>query len=164
MAKAKENEHLNSLVKFLSENSIAELEQEKKGKKFSIKIKHFAREATKKEEISTKETAKKPEIKPEAKTEIQETYILTSQHVGYFHILRQEKDNIEPFAKVGDKVHLEDILGIIDCMKGQVQHEIRLADYKDFKSEYGIIEKIYVENGMPVEYGKPLFEIKSLKE
>ena len=54
------------------------------------------------------------------------------------------------FVKVGDKVSKGDTLCIIEAMK--IMNEIEAE--KD-----GIIKSILVENGQPVEYDQPLFEI-----
>ena len=55
-----------------------------------------------------------------------------------------------PFVSVGDKVHKGQVLCVIEAMK--LMNEIE-SDYN------GKIEKILVEDGQPVEYGTPLFEI-----
>lgn len=155
--------NVEGIVGILAKNGMAEFEHEEKGKKLSIKIKCSAKPKEVHEEIkSEKET--KPKIEA-TKEKIQESYILKSQYVGYFHILREKEDeSVKPFVKISDKVGLEDTLGILECMKGQIQHEIKLKDYQDFQADYGIIEKILAENGMPVDYGKPLFEIGAVKE
>ena len=54
------------------------------------------------------------------------------------------------FVKVGDKVSKGDTLCIIEAMK--IMNEIEAE--KD-----GIIKSVLVENGQPVEYDQPLFEI-----
>lgn len=158
------DEDLNEIVGILAKNGIAEFEQEESGKKFSVKIKCKTQKPKEvHEEIKIEKVEQKPieEKVQEQIPKISETYILKSQYVGYFHILRKKEDeSIEPFVKIGDKIGLEDTLGVLECMKGQVQHEIKLQDYKDFQADYGIIEKILEENGMPVDYGKPLFKIK----
>lgn len=157
------DEGFNEIVGILAGNGIAEFEHEEKGKKLSIKIKCSAKPKEVHEEIKTEK-----ETKPETESiegKIRESYILKSQHVGYFHILGEKEDeSIEPFVKIMDKVGLEDTLGILEYMRGQVQHEIKLRDYQDFQADYGIIEKILTENGMPVEYGQPLMEIKPCSE
>ena len=51
---------------------------------------------------------------------------------------------------MGDKIKKGQTIGIIEAMK--LMNEIE-SDYN------GKIEKILVEDGQPVEYGTPLFEI-----
>jgi len=55
------------------------------------------------------------------------------------------------FVKVGDEVKAETVICIIEAMK--VMNEIK-AECS------GVIRKILIENGMPVEYGQPLFAIE----
>ena len=56
-----------------------------------------------------------------------------------------------PFIKPGDHVTAGQVLCIVEAMKlmNEIQAEIS-----------GTIEKIYVENGQPVEYGQPLFGVR----
>jgi biotin carboxyl carrier protein len=53
---------------------------------------------------------------------------------------------------VGDPVKLNQTLSIIEAMK--LMNEIE-------SDTEGIVEKILVENGSPVEYGQKLFAIKT---
>ena len=56
----------------------------------------------------------------------------------------------DPFVKEGDSVSEGDTLCIIEAMK--IMNEIEAE-------QNGIITKILVENGKPVEYNQPLFAI-----
>ena len=56
----------------------------------------------------------------------------------------------EPFVKEGDTVEENQIVCIVEAMK--LMNEIS-AKFT------GIIEKVLVENGQPVEFGQPLFVI-----
>lgn len=58
----------------------------------------------------------------------------------------------EPFAQVGDRVGDDDVICIIEAMK--VMNEIK-AECS------GEIVEMLVENGEPVEYGQPLFLVKT---
>ena len=55
------------------------------------------------------------------------------------------------FVNQGSRVEPETVVCIIEAMKlmNEIQAEVS-----------GPIEKIYVENGQPVEYGQPLFGVK----
>ncbi|HEV2764864.1 MAG TPA: biotin/lipoyl-containing protein, partial [Pyrinomonadaceae bacterium] len=57
----------------------------------------------------------------------------------------------EPFVRSGSHVEPDSIVCIIEAMKlmNEIQAEVS-----------GTVEKIFVENGQPVEYGQPLFGIK----
>ena len=56
-----------------------------------------------------------------------------------------------PFVRVGERVKPGTVLCIIEAMK--LMNEIK-AEVS------GTVEKIYVENAQPVEYGQPLFGIR----
>jgi acetyl-CoA carboxylase biotin carboxyl carrier protein len=78
-----------------------------------------------------------------------ELYTLTSPIVGTFY--RASSPTAEPFVKVGSPVEAETVVCIVEAMK--LMNEI-LAETA------GVVEKIYVENGTPVEFGQPLFGIR----
>ncbi|MBP7131384.1 MAG: acetyl-CoA carboxylase biotin carboxyl carrier protein [Aquabacterium sp.] len=76
-------------------------------------------------------------------------HVVTSPMVGTFY--RASSPGAKSFAEVGDVVKEGQAVCIIEAMK--IMNEIE-AD-KD-----GVISKILVENGQPVEYGQPLFVIE----
>lgn len=78
-----------------------------------------------------------------------ELFTLTSPIVGTFY--RASSPTTEPFVKVGSHVGAESVVCIVEAMK--LMNEI-LAETS------GVVEKIYVENGQPVEFGQPLFGIR----
>jgi acetyl-CoA carboxylase biotin carboxyl carrier protein len=78
-----------------------------------------------------------------------ELFTLTSPIVGTFY--RASSPTAEPFVKLGSHVEVESVVCIIEAMK--LMNEI-LAEAS------GVVEKIYVENGQPVEFGQPLFGIR----
>lgn len=78
-----------------------------------------------------------------------ELFTLTSPIVGTFY--RASSPTAEPFVKVGSTVEPESVVCIIEAMK--LMNEI-LAETA------GVVEKTYVENGQPVEFGQPLFGIR----
>jgi acetyl-CoA carboxylase biotin carboxyl carrier protein len=78
-----------------------------------------------------------------------ELFTLTSPIVGTFY--RASSPSAEPFVKVGSAVEAETVVCIVEAMK--LMNEI-LAETS------GVVEKIYVENGTPVEFGQPLFGIR----
>jgi acetyl-CoA carboxylase biotin carboxyl carrier protein len=77
-----------------------------------------------------------------------EGHIVKSPMVGTFY--RSSSPDAKAFIDVGSKVAVGDTLCIIEAMK--LLNEIEC----DFA---GVIKKILVENGQPVEYGEPLFVI-----
>ncbi|MDT7541037.1 MAG: acetyl-CoA carboxylase biotin carboxyl carrier protein [Acidobacteriota bacterium] len=85
---------------------------------------------------------------PEAASEA-ELFKITSPIVGTFY--RAASPTAEPFMKVGSHVDPDSVVCIIEAMK--LMNEI-LAETT------GTVEKVYVENGQPVEFGQPLFGIR----
>lgn len=86
----------------------------------------------------------------EAPVEDKSIAIIKSPMVGTFY--RAGSPDSPPFVEVGTKVTDETTVCIIEAMK--VMNEIA-AEQK------GVITEVLVENGEPVEYGQPLFKIKT---
>ncbi len=76
--------------------------------------------------------------------------VIVSPMVGTFY--RASGSDSAPFAEVGQQVKPDDIVGIIEAMK--VMNEIA-AEVS------GEIFKVLVEEGQPVEFGQPLFKVKT---
>ncbi|HEX5709449.1 MAG TPA: acetyl-CoA carboxylase biotin carboxyl carrier protein [Pyrinomonadaceae bacterium] len=79
----------------------------------------------------------------------EDLHIITSPIVGTFY--RASSPTTEPFVRAGSHVEQDTVVCIIEAMK--LMNEIQAETS-------GTVEKIYVENGQPVEYGQPLFGIK----
>lgn len=94
-----------------------------------------------------------------ATTEIQKTekaaevasniHTVKSPIVGTFY--RAPSPDAEPFVEIGDRVSSGGTLCIVEAMKLMNEIESDIT---------GTIIKILVENGAPVEYNQPIFEIK----
>ena len=94
------------------------------------------------------ETAEKEDKMENKKSEQEEGMIVTSPMVGTFYM--KASPDSDPYVEIGSMVKKGDILCIIEAMK--LMNEI--------ESEYdGRIAEIFVKDGEPVEYGKPLFRI-----
>lgn len=79
---------------------------------------------------------------------VEEGTVVKSPMVGTFY--RASSPDAKPFVDVGSSISAGETLCIIEAMK--LLNEI--------ESEHsGVIKKIFVENGQPVEYGEPLFLI-----
>lgn len=76
--------------------------------------------------------------------------VFKSPMVGTFY--RSPSPDSEPFAKEGDHVEAESVICIIEAMK--VMNEIK-AEME------GQIVEVLAQNGEPVDYGQPLFVIKT---
>lgn len=86
----------------------------------------------------------------EAASVDQDLHIITSPIVGSFY--RSPSPTAESFVRIGSQVEPATVVCIIEAMK--LMNEI-VAEAS------GEIVKIYVENGQAVEYGQPLFGIKT---
>jgi acetyl-CoA carboxylase biotin carboxyl carrier protein len=76
-------------------------------------------------------------------------YIVKSPIVGTYY--EAPSPGTPPFVKVGDKVKEGQVLCIIEAMKLMNEIESEVS---------GVIAKMLVANGSPVEYGMPLFGIR----
>jgi acetyl-CoA carboxylase biotin carboxyl carrier protein len=79
-------------------------------------------------------------------------HVITSPIVGTFY--RAPSPGAESYIKIGDTVEEGRILCIVEAMK--LMNEIP-------SDVAGVVEKVYVENGHPVEYGQRLFGIRLQK-
>ncbi len=139
-----EFEDLKELIELLKDTDITELQIEKDGSKVKIKRERI---------LSPIEMPihKSPVLREKIVAEDEEAQRLvtvTSPIVGTFY--RSPTPDGSPFVEVGIKVNKGQVLCIIEAMK--LMNEIE-SDVD------GIVVKILVENGHPVEYGEPLFLI-----
>lgn len=173
-----QNSRLGEIISLLKENKMNELDFSDGTEKIKVKCKYQEpRPSVQIKQLGQEEKA--PEKKEKPETQI---YTARSKLVGYFHAVKKEKESkeemkgilgivsrfiqpkkdYEPYVRAGQQVCLDDVLGTIEAMK--LLNEIKLADYKDFQEKYAVkqavIEKILVEDGMPVEYGTPLFQLR----
>jgi len=79
---------------------------------------------------------------------VPEGHIVKAPMVGTFY--RSSSPSAKPFVEVGDTVKKGQPICIIEAMK--LMNEIE-ADHD------GVVKAILVENGQPVEYGEPLFQV-----
>jgi acetyl-CoA carboxylase biotin carboxyl carrier protein len=93
-------------------------------------------------------TTTAPEAAPAAVPAEEAGQIVKSPMVGTFY--RASSPDAKSFVDIGSTINSGETLCIIEAMK--LLNEI--------ESEYsGVVKKIFVENGQPVEYGEPLFLI-----
>jgi acetyl-CoA carboxylase biotin carboxyl carrier protein len=86
----------------------------------------------------------------EAASVDQDLHIITSPIVGTFY--RSPSPTSESFIRIGSRVEHNTVVCIIEAMK--LMNEIQAETT-------GEVVKIYIENGQAVEYGQPLFGIKT---
>ena len=157
-------EELRELIGLLRENGLAELELENEG--FRVRLR---RESAVSEPVHHAAAPPPPAPAPAAAApapaaapshpgtqattaaaQDQDLHIIPSPIVGTFY--RSPSPTADPFVKIGSNVGPESVVCIIEAMK--LMNEIQAE-------ATGEVVKIYVENGQPVEYGQPLFGIRS---
>ena len=157
-------EELRELIGLLRDNGLAELELENEG--FRVRLRResaagspYVADAPQPAPVPVPAApAPPPAAGPthagtHASTEAsqdQDLHIIPSPIVGTFY--RSPSPSADPFVKIGSNVEPESVVCIIEAMK--LMNEIQAE-------ASGEVVKIYVENGQPVEYGQPLFGIRS---
>jgi acetyl-CoA carboxylase biotin carboxyl carrier protein len=93
-----------------------------------------------------------PAVKPAKADELDDPTLhkIVSPMVGTFY--RAPAPDAEPYVKEGDQVQEDTVVCIVEAMKlmNEIEAEVR-----------GTIVKVLVENGQLVEYGQPLFLVKT---
>jgi len=141
-----ELEDLKELIELLKDTDVTELQIEKEGTKVKIRREKLLSSL----EIPVhKSVAFHEKIVAETEEETQRLVTVTSPIVGTFY--RASSPEASPFVEVGSKVSKGQVLCIVEAMK--LMNEIE-SDVD------GIMVKVLVENGQPVEYGEPLFLIE----
>ena len=142
-------EKLKEFLNFMDENNLSELEIEEEGKRIRLKkntpLSEFSLIPSKNQSGSAPSAETKKEKSTEALIEIK------APMVGTFY--RAPSPGAKPYTDINQEITEGDVVCIIEAMK--LMNEI--------KSEVtGKIVKILVEDGEPVEYGQPLFQVKPL--
>jgi len=160
-------EELRELIALLRDNGLAELELENEG--FRVRLRRessagssYVADVPQHAPASAPvPAAPAPAAAPSGPThpgthasteasQDQDLHIIPSPIVGTFY--RSPSPAADPFVKIGSNVEPESVVCIIEAMK--LMNEIQAE-------ASGEVVKIYVENGQPVEYGQPLFGIRS---
>lgn len=142
-----EHDEIKKIIEFLKDTDVTELLIEKEGSKLKIKREKYM--------YHTGPTPPPlvppvPEVQETARESVDELYVsITSPIVGIFH--RSPAPEAPPYVDVGTVVRKGQVLCIVEAMK--LMNEIE-------SDTDGIIKKIPVENGQPVEYGETLFLIE----
>ncbi len=149
-------DELRELIDLLRENGLAELELENEG--FRVRLRRDSVAPEPAHAAAPPPPAPPPVSAPAhpgtqattAAAQDQDLHIIPSPIVGTFY--RSPSPTADPFVKIGSNVEPESVVCIIEAMK--LMNEIQAE-------ATGEVVKIYVENGQPVEYGQPLFGIRS---
>src|SRR6185369_4568235 len=156
-------DELRELIGLLRDNGLAELELENEGFRVRLRRESAAAEpashaAAPAPAPAPAAPAPAPHAAPAhpgtqattAASQDQDLHIIPSPIVGTFY--RSPSPTADAFVKIGSNVEPESVVCIIEAMK--LMNEIQAE-------ATGEVVKIYVENGQPVEYGQPLFGIRS---
>src|SRR5688572_7151110 len=161
-------EELRELIALLRENGLTELELENEG--FHVRLRRDSEGVERAHYAEPQQAAPAPAAPPvqapapppasgpshpgtqasTAASQDQDLHIIPSPIVGTFY--RSPSPTAEPFVKIGSNVEQDSVVCIIEAMKLMNEIQAEAA---------GEVVKIYVENGQPVEYGQPLFGIRS---
>lgn len=158
---------IKAIIDLMKKNSIAEFEMEKEGFRLRLKRAISAGEAgieesryltggeeaqpgavpasAAKSGTATKSVPAGSEAAGAASADVE----IRSPIVGTFY--RAPAPDAPPYVEVGSEVNPDTVVCIIEAMK--VMNEIK-AEVR------GVITEVLVENGMPVEYGQPLFKVR----
>jgi acetyl-CoA carboxylase biotin carboxyl carrier protein len=144
---------IRELIQMIEESSaVEEFEMERAGVRIRIRKSLSPSAASSGSKQPAEPAAPETLITPSPAPPVQQeeaNLIFESPMVGTFYIT--PKPDAAPFVKIGDPVGKGTVLCVIEAMKIFNQIESDLD---------GKIVKILVENGQPVEYGQPLFEIQ----
>ncbi|HWP01603.1 MAG TPA: acetyl-CoA carboxylase biotin carboxyl carrier protein [Methylococcus sp.] len=144
---------IKKLIDIVEESSIAEIEIHE-GEE-SVRISRYSSvagataAATTMMPLAAPQHATRPEEPTPQALEVSKGHEVRSPMVGTFY--RSPSPGAKPFVEIGQRVEVGDTLCIIEAMKILNQIEADMA---------GVIAKILVENGQPVEYNQPLFVIE----
>jgi acetyl-CoA carboxylase biotin carboxyl carrier protein len=141
-----ELEDLKELIELLKDTDITELQIEKEGTKVKIRREKILSSLN----IPVQKSSGLHEkIIAETEEETQRLVTITSPIVGTFY--RSPSPDANPFIEIGSKVKKNQVLCLVEAMKlmNEIESEVD-----------GIVVKILIENGQPVEYGEPLFLIE----
>jgi acetyl-CoA carboxylase biotin carboxyl carrier protein len=144
-------EEIKELIKIFDESNISKIAIKNSEIEFSLE-KNLATENIPVQVVQPQQpaVAVSQEI-VEAKAEAKPSITLNSPMVGTFY--SAPAPNAKPFINVGDTVSKGQTIGILEAMKIMNEWE---ADYNCK------IVKMLVEDGQPVEYGTPIFEVEKL--
>lgn len=92
-------------------------------------------------------------VPPPVSAPVEELHVVKSPIVGTFY--SSPSPDAPPFVNPGDTVREGQVLCIVEAMK--LMNEIE-ADAS------GEVAQVLAENGQPVEYGQPLFSMRSAKK
>jgi oxaloacetate decarboxylase alpha subunit len=136
-----QSERVRELIRLLEASEVGELTVDEGGVKITVR---------KQDERAAAPALVAPQPGPAASEPAVSSAIrLESPMVGTFY--RSPSPAQSAFVDEGDRVEVGQTLCILEAMKL----------FNEYKSDHaGVIRRILVDNGQPVEYGQPLFELE----
>ncbi len=145
---------IKQVVELMKRSEISEFEIEEKDFKLRLSRKNGETQIVQAAPVATAPPVSAAPVAPAevAKPSVEDpnVFVIKSPMVGTFY--RASSPESQPFAKVGEKVGRDSIVCIIEAMK--VMNEIHAETT-------GTITEVLVEDGDAVEYGQPLFKVKT---
>jgi acetyl-CoA carboxylase biotin carboxyl carrier protein len=137
-----QSERVRELIRLLEASDLGELTVDEGGVKITVR---------KQDERPVAPVLAAPQPGPATASEpaVSSAIRLESPMVGTFY--RSPSPAQPAFVDEGDRVEVGQTLCILEAMKL----------FNEYKSDHaGVIRRILVDNGQPVEYGQPLFELE----
>jgi len=147
------------LLSFMEAHGLEEFEYQEGG--VHVRLKKAAAHGGVAAPAFSAAAAATPQASPSAQSQAHAAPAAAAQPVEDLHIVKSPivgtyysapSPDAEPFVKVGSRIDAGQVLCIIEAMK--LMNEIE-ADIS------GEVARVFVENGHPVEYGQPLFGIRT---
>ena len=143
---------VKKLIELLQESGISEIEVHEGEESVRISSHHATgaqQTVVQAPQASSPQVKAAPVANETSVPQIDEGHIVKSPMVGIYY--SSASPDTSAFVEIGQTVEKGDVLCIVEAMKIMNQIE---ADAS------GVVSKIFVENGEPIEYGQPLFAIK----
>ena len=143
---------VKKLIELLQESGISEIEVHEGEESVRISSHHATgaqQTVVQAPQASAPQVKAAPVANETSVPQIDEGHIVKSPMVGIYY--SSASPDTSAFVEIGQTVEKGDVLCIVEAMKIMNQIE---ADAS------GVVSKIFVENGEPIEYGQPLFAIK----
>jgi acetyl-CoA carboxylase biotin carboxyl carrier protein len=155
-------QEIREIIKLVDQSSINEFTYETNGTKVSMKklSDHVVVQSQPVVQVETETVARQPQQTKQETVEAVENPIkesavnfdfeITSPMVGTFYSAPNPES--DPFVSVGSSVSKETVVCIVEAMKlfNEIEAEVS-----------GEIVEVLVQNGELVEYGQPLFRVKT---
>ena len=152
---------LKELIALLEDSKLSELEIEEEGRRIRLtKQSETYMMAPAPMQMQAPMAAPAPSVAPstpfgspheskEPSLADQGLVAVTSPMVGTFYLKPAPSEPV--FVELGDRISADQTICIVEAMKIMNEVAAKVA---------GIVERILVENGEPVEFGQPLFAIR----